>query len=230
MDTRAEQSLCWSCKENVATISYSVAHRTTWVCPRCRDWLVVRDELDQVLRDNMDLEAAGRVDEALQRLDAFVEAHAHQDHDLRFQRRIAHHRVMTLFDAGRYVEAEAACVSWGRMGFADAHEFVEHGFEMARTLRALQRPGEARAVLETALQHAKAPYLAIAEKLELLENLGNDDGLPPDPKWAALVQDVANAYGAELQAHASLGKTMRDLVEAIRDKLPRNLESDSRHG
>lgn len=213
-------SLCWSCKENEATVPYMVGPRATLVCPRCREWLTARDELDQLLRDNMDLEEAGRVDEVLHRLATFVEAHAHQDQDLQFRGRIAHHRAMTLFDAQRFAEAETACADWARLGFANVWERWEHGFETARTLRALERPREALAALEDALSEEDGRFLDIAEKLELIVDLSDELGQPVDPKWGPFVQRVAAAYGIELESQPLLGKRVRQLAEAVRDKLP----------
>lgn len=215
-----QAQICWSCKERAATVAYFVGQKSTMVCPRCQQWLTSRSELEQLLRDNLELEDEGRIDEALQRLDAFVKAHAGIDRDLQFQRQIAHHRAMMLIDAERYVEAESACTAWAQLGFANAWERWEHGFEAARMLRALGRLQEALSTLENAMTHEDGMFLAASEKLELLVDLADELGQPVNPKWQRLAQSVANAYGVELEPHAVLSQTIRRLAEAIRDKLP----------
>lgn len=211
---------CWSCKENEATESFTYAGRPTLVCARCREWLEARDELENVLRNNMDLEERGQIDEALACLDAFMEAHRHCDHDLQFARRVAHFRAMTLLDAERYAEAEQACAAWAQLGFANAWERREHGYEMAQALDALGRPREALSALEEALAHRDQLFLGAAEKLVALVDLSGKLGQSVDPKWQSVADAVAEAYGVKMPTRDSLGETIRALAEAIREMLP----------
>jgi hypothetical protein len=212
--------ICWSCKENEATESFTYAGRPTRVCARCREWLEARDELEHLLRNNMDLEDRGQIDEALRRLDAFMAAKQHCDHDFRFARQVSHHRAMTLFDAERYAEAEQACAAWAQLGFAKDWERWEHGYETAQTLDALGRPREALSVLEDALSHQDTFFIGAAEKLVALVDLSDKLGQPVDQKWQSLAEVVAKAYGVEIPSRGSLGETFRALAEMIRDMLP----------
>ena len=190
------------------------------VCARCREWLEARDELENILRNNMELEERGQIDEALGALDAFMAAKQHCDRDFRFARRVAHFRAMTLFDAERHAAAERACAAWAQLGFANVWERWAHGYETAQTLDALGRPQEALSALEDALTHRDQLFLGAADKLVALVDLSEKLGQPVDPKWQSLADAVAEEYGVEMPTRDSLGETIRVLAETIRDMLP----------
>ncbi|WP_282417776.1 hypothetical protein [Polyangium sp. 15x6] len=187
--------------------------------------------MEHVLGQSLELAERGHIDEALERLNAFLEKSRGCDHDRRFARRVAHVRAMILSDAGRYAEAEQACKAWAQLGFTRVSERWEHGFETALALDALGRPREALAALEDALGH-RDPYLfSVGEKLVALVELSEKLGQPVDPKWQSLAEAVAEAYGIEMPAHESLAERMLALAEMTREMLPkcaRDSENDDR--
>jgi tetratricopeptide (TPR) repeat protein len=164
------------------------------------------------------------VNEELARLDKDLEANRHRtdEEGLAKARRIASFRVSTLFEAGRYAEAEQACQVWAELGFADAWERWDHALETVRTLEALGRPREALAVLEEALGHQDPRYVRSAwECLEALAEISEKLGQPVDPKWGSLAQEVAAAHGLEMPEHEELGKAIVELAKTIEKVRPR---------
>jgi tetratricopeptide (TPR) repeat protein len=212
---------CWLCEKNEATEPYVRGKQTRMVCATCREKNRARDALEDRLIDIVNLEHDEQYDAALAILDEILEANRHRDHDLWLARSIAMHRSAILFEAGRYAEAEKACEAWAQLGFQDVWRRWMHGFEKARTLDALGRPGEALAALEDALSYQEpreipsAGYMLVA-LVELSEKLGQ----PVDPKWQSLTEAWAKHHGIDMPVDDSLEKTILDLDKTIRAKQP----------
>lgn len=219
-DLQPDEMKCWSCRTNSATESFNYGGHETRTCRRCLQWLRARDELDALLRDVIASESEESTNDLLARLDTFLHSHQHLDDTGEFARKIAHHRVMALVDAGRYVEAEIACGVWKNLGFANAMERWEHGYETARTLVALQQPEGALHVLEDALQYHDAYFLGIAEKLELLVELVQMLGKTMKAEYVELARKVADTYGVQLDAERASAEMISKLAKSINDKLP----------
>jgi tetratricopeptide (TPR) repeat protein len=191
-------------------------------------WQKALAKLDDAIKQSLDLEERGQVDEALACLDAFLDANSDYDYGRRFARTVAHFRTMILVDAGRYVDAERACEAWAQLGFTRVSQRWAHGFETALTLDALGRTREALAVLEDALGHQNPYPFNAAEKLVTLVELSEQLGQPIDPKWRSLAQDAAEFYGVEMPKHEALDKAILELDEIIEKKKEQEMRGEGK--
>lgn len=219
--------LCEVCRVRPATQQYTSARDNHMVCVFCLDQQAARDALENQLHHIAELEMRQEYDQVIACLDAIWVAHQHRDHDHWLARSIAMHKSSTLYDAGRYVEAEQALEIWARLGFADVSGRWLHSVIYAKTVEALARSEEAIAVLEDALGHSDPKYfpsvrMVLATLAEMSETLGR----PVDPKWRHLAEELAAFHGVPLPAHESLGKTILELVEVTRVKQSRQSEHD----
>jgi hypothetical protein len=72
-------------------------------------------------------------------------------------------------------------------------------------------------VLIGVLSHGDPRYVGDASgHLERLAEISEKLGLPVDPKWRSLAQEVAERNGVEMPEHESLGKAILELAETIR--------------
>jgi hypothetical protein len=220
-DSYSKDVTCWSCKVNSATESFQYGGHETFVCGRCHQWLRARDELDGLLRDALISESETDTIDIIARLDLFLNTNRRIDDTGEFARKIAHHRVMALVEANRYAEAELACSEWKNLGFANAWERWEHGYEWARILMVLQKPEQAFRALDEALEDRDPYFLGIAEKLELLVELAQLLGETFKPKHLELTRKVADAYGIQLDNSEAPAEMILTLAKSIHGKLPR---------
>lgn len=213
--------LCWFCRKKPASVDYSNpgGMRTERVCGTCRDRLEVQDALESLILQTFELEENEKYDEILSLLDDFHAMNSHKDHDGWLAQSIAMHKSSTLYDAGRFTEAEQACEAWRRIGFADVSLRWLHAVIAAKTLVELARPAEAIAVLEEALNHRDPKYFpSVHMVLENLAEISEMLARPVDEKWRPLAEELAAFHGVPLPVHESLGRTILELVEISRAK------------
>jgi tetratricopeptide (TPR) repeat protein len=225
--------MCSSCKKRPATEIFTLVMTKETikelVCATCLDRLEVQDAYAHKCGDVIfPLELNERYDEALARLDAFLEANRHRDHDRWLARSIARDRAMILFRAGRYVETEHACEAWAEVGFTDVGNRWMYGSVKAETLDELGRPREGLAVLEEALSHRDPPrdvpsaYVYLEDLAMISEKLGQ----PVDPKWRSLAEESGKWHKVEMPKHESLGKAILELAKTIRNEDPESQEEE----
>jgi len=233
MQSSNEKSeLCWYCKARPPTATYT--HRTGklggMVCATCLDRLEVQDEFEQDFLNVLDLQRNERYDEALARMDAFLEANRHRDHDRWLARSVAMYRADILYDIDRLQEAEKACDTWAEAGLDDVWHRWMHADTKAKVLDELGRPHEALAVIEDALAYRDPKDLpSVAIPLETLVKLSRKLRQPVDPKWRPLAEALAKRYRTELPPGRTLAASIRKLLKNIRGlqpKLPPEWEKD----
>ena len=217
-----EPPLCTLCGKSPATENYMLSGHAETVCAACLERQQVRDALEDQAPRIAALEHRKQYDEALACLDTILEANRSRDHDGWLARSVGHDRAVTLFEAGRYSEAEQAYRAWAQLGFEDVSQRWMHADGTARTLEALGRDREAVAVLEEALGHEDPKYLpSVIWVLTGLVRLSEKIGQAVDSKWLKIAQAVAECYGVDMPIHDSPGQAILALQEAIRGKQPR---------
>jgi hypothetical protein len=212
---------CWSCNIDTATEPFPYAGRETKVCARCLAWLKARDDLDGLLREALTLESQQDTEDLLIRFDIFLKTNEHVDTTGEFARKLAHHRVLILIDAERYAEAEVACTQWRNLGFANAWEQREHGYESARIMRVMGKPDQALHTLDEALRHHDQYFLGIAEKFELLVELVQELDLMIKPEHVELAAKVAEVYEVAFDEQQTPAETLLTVARYTQNKVPR---------
>ena len=214
--------VCWFCGHRPPEKAYRRDVDVHAVCATCFDRLSVQDAYEGALGEIGALEKAGRVDDALDSLNAILEANGERDHDGWLARSIASHRALSLSLGGRPAEAEKELRRRALLGFADVWERYEHGLALAKTLEALGRDADAVVALEDALSHQEPQYyptaIALLCKLAgLVEKLGR----PVEPQWMDLASAAASHNGVAVPAGESPAQVFSALHRLLRARPPR---------
>jgi tetratricopeptide (TPR) repeat protein len=224
MSTNVEDTipLCRRCGKRPASTTFT--NRTgAWserACEFCFDRFALEDAMGWGIVDASPLVEAERWDDILAWLDELLAANRHRDHDGWLARSVASHRELTLWQAGRFEEALAACDVVDQLGFEDDWYRYAAGSSRASVLESLGRHAEALAVFEEASRyHDPRAFQSLGHLMVRAVEYSANASQPVNESWREVAQNVATHYGVEFPVRPTLAESITELFAAIKPKL-----------